>query len=158
MLCEKILGKLEEMDVKGRRVEYVEIEWHEAFKKIHRKTSDQGTDVGIRMDDSVLARGLFQGDVIYADEEVVVAVSTPPCEVIEISLTPGHDMMAAKVCYEIGNRHAPLFWGENGTYITIYDEPMMAMVTKIHGVRAEKKLMKLDFDKRISAAIHNHHH
>lgn len=64
MLCEKILGKLEEMDVKGRRVEYVEIEWHEAFKKIHRKTSDQGTDVGIRMDDSVLARGLFQGDVI----------------------------------------------------------------------------------------------
>ena len=158
MLCEKILGKLEEMDVKGRRVEYVEIEWHEAFKKIHRKTSDQGTDVGIRMDDSVLTRGLFQGDVIYADEEVVVAVSTPPCEVIEISLTPGHDMMAAKVCYEIGNRHAPLFWGENGTYITIYDEPMMAMVSKIHGVRAEKKLMKLDFDKRISAAIHNHHH
>ena len=158
MLCEKILGKLEEMDVKGRRVEYVEIEWHEAFKKIHRKTSDQGTDVGIRMDDSVLTRGLFQGEVIYADEEVVVAVSTPPCEVIEISLTPGHDMMAAKVCYEIGNRHAPLFWGENGTYITIYDEPMMAMVSKIHGVRAEKKLMKLDFDKRISAAIHNHHH
>ena len=158
MLCEKILGKVDEMDVKGRRVEYVEIEWHEAFKKIHRKTSDQGTDVGIRMDDSVLARGLFQGDVIYADEEVVVAVSTPPCEVIEISLTEGHEMMAAKVCYEIGNRHAPLFWGENGTYITIYDEPMMAMVSKIHGVRAEKKLMKLDFDKRISAAIHNHHH
>lgn len=158
MLCEKILGKLEEMDVFGRRVEYVDIEWHEAFKKIHRKNTDQGTDVGIRMDDSVLSRGLFQGDVIYADEEVVVAVNTPPCDVIEISLTPGHDMMAAKVCYEIGNRHAPLFWGENDTYITIYDEPMMAMVTKIHGVRAEKKLMKLDFDKRISAAIHNHHH
>jgi urease accessory protein len=34
----------------------------------------------------------------------------------------------------------------------------MAMVSKIHGVRAEKKLAKLDFDKRISAAIHNHHH
>ena len=158
MLCEKVLGKLEEMDAAGRRIEYVDIEWHEAFKKIHRKTSDQGTDVGIRMDDSVLSRGLFQGDVIYADEEVIVAVNTPPCEVIEISLTEGHEMMAAKVCYEIGNRHAPLFWGENGTYITIYDEPMMAMVTKIHGVRAEKKLAKLDFGKRISAAIHNHHH
>lgn len=158
MLCEQILGKLEEMDVSGRRIEYVEIQWHEAFKKIHRKSTDQGREVGIRMDDSVLSRGLFQGDVIYADEEVVIAVSTPPCEVIEISLTEGHEMMAAKVCYEIGNRHAPLFWGENGTYITIYDEPMMAMVSKIHGVCAEKKLAKLDFDKRISAAIHNHHH
>ena len=158
MLCEQILGKLEEMDVSGRRVEYVEIQWHEAFKKIHRKITDQGREVGIRMDDSVLSRGLFQGDVIYADEEVVIAVSTPPCEVIEISLSEGHEMMAAKVCYEIGNRHAPLFWGENGTYITIYDEPMMTMVSKIHGVHAEKKMAKLDFDKRISAAIHNHHH
>ena len=37
MLCEKVLGKLEEMDAAGRRVEYVDIEWHEAFKKIHRK-------------------------------------------------------------------------------------------------------------------------
>ena len=158
MLCEKVLGKLEEMDAAGRRVEYVDIEWHEAFKKIHRKNTDQGTDVGIRMDDTVLSRGLFQGDVIYADDEVIIVVNTPPCEVIEISLTEGHHMMAAKVCYEIGNRHAPLFWGEKGTFITIYDEPMMAMVTKIHGVHAEKKLAKLDFDKRISAAIHNHHH
>ena len=41
MLCEQILGKLEEMDVSGRRVEYVEIQWHEAFKKIHRKITDQ---------------------------------------------------------------------------------------------------------------------
>lgn len=158
MLCEQVLGKLEEMDVSGRRVEYVDIEWHEAFKKIHRKTTDQGTDVGIRMDDSVLTKGLFQGDVIFADEEVVVVVNTPPCEVIEISLTPGHEKYAAKVCYEIGNRHAPLFWGEDGKYITIFDEPMMAMLSKIHGVHAEKKMAKLDFDQRISAAIHNHHH
>ena len=158
MLCEQVLGKFEEMDVEGRRVEYVDIEWHEAFKKIHRKVTDQGTDCGIRMDDSVLTKGLFQGDVIYMDEEVVVVVNTPPCEVIEVSLTPGHEKYAAKVCYEIGNRHATLFWREDGKFITIYDEPMMVMLQKIHGVVAEKKLAKLDFDQRISAAIHNHHH
>ena len=37
MLCEKILGKLKDFDLTGKTVEYVDIEWHEAFKKIHRK-------------------------------------------------------------------------------------------------------------------------
>ena len=110
------------------------------------------------MDDSILSRGLFQGDVIYQDETVIVAVNTPPCEIIEIALAPGHEKMAAKVCYEIGNRHAPLFWGEKDTFITIYNEPMLVMLSKIHGVTAEKKIAKLDFDRRISASLHNHHH
>ena len=116
MLCEKILGKLKDFDLTGKTVEYVDIEWHEAFKRIHRKTTDSGREVGIRLDDSVLTRGLFQGDVIYADENLVIAVNTPPCEVIEVSLEPGHEKYVAKVCYEIGNRHAPLFWGDQEPY------------------------------------------
>lgn len=158
MICDKVFGKLADVDCSGKKVEYVDIEWHEAFKKIHKKVTDQGTEIGIRMDDSILTRGLFQDDVIYMDEQLVIAVNTPPCEIIRVSLTDGHERMAAKVCYEIGNRHAPLFWGDNDTFITIYNEPMMAMLSKIHGVCAVKEVAKLDFDKRISASIHNHHH
>ena len=106
-----------------------------------------------------LAVLLFQDDVIYDADGVVIVVNTPPCEVIEVSLAPGHEKYVAKVCYEIGNRHAPLFWGDKeNTFITIYNEPMMAMLEKLHGVKAEKTVRKLDFDRRISAAIHNHHH
>ena len=80
MLCEQVLGKLHDFDTTGKTIEYVDIEWHEAFKKIHKKTTDKGTEVGIRMDDSILARGLYQDDVIYADDEKLVVVNTPPCE------------------------------------------------------------------------------
>ena len=69
MLCEQVLGKLHDFDTTGKTIEYVDIEWHEAFKKIHKKTTDKGTEVGIRMDDSILARGLYQDDVIYADDK-----------------------------------------------------------------------------------------
>ena len=65
MVCEKVIGKLKDVDITGKTVEYVDIEWHEAFKKIHRKVTGQGREVGIRMDDSILTRGLFQDDVIY---------------------------------------------------------------------------------------------
>ena len=39
MLCEQVLGKLHDFDTEGKKVEYVDIEWHEAFKKIHKKTT-----------------------------------------------------------------------------------------------------------------------
>ncbi len=159
MICEKLIGALDTLDVSGRRVEYVDIEWHEAFKKLHKKTTDKGTEVGIRMEDWVLSRGLYEGDVIYEDAELVIAVHTPPCEVIVISVEPGHGASAAKVCYEIGNRHAPLFLGDDAhSFITVYNEPMFHMLTKIHGVRAVKELRRLDFDRRISESVHNHHH
>lgn len=159
MICEKILGTLDELDVAGKTVEYVDIEWHEAFKKIHKKTTNTGREVGIRMDDSVLTEGLYEGKVIYMDDGLVIAVHTPPCEVIRVTVKPDHRFMAAKVCYEIGNRHAPLFYGEDEyTFITPYNEPMLQMLSGLHGVEAKKEMRKLAFDKRVSASVHNHHH
>ena len=31
MVCEQILGKLSEFATSGKTIEYVDIEWHEAF-------------------------------------------------------------------------------------------------------------------------------
>ena len=42
---ENLEGTLDELNVSDRTVEYVEIEWHEAFKKIHRKKTDSGREV-----------------------------------------------------------------------------------------------------------------
>ena len=45
MLCEQILGTLSDEQFKNLKVDYVDIEWHEAFKKLHKKTSKNGVDV-----------------------------------------------------------------------------------------------------------------
>ena len=160
MICEKLLGTLDTLDVSGKSMEYVDIEWDEAFKKIHRKVTDTGREVGIRMDDSIRTRGLFEGDVIYMDDDLVISVHTPPCEVIHITVSADHAFMIPKVCYEIGNRHAPLFYGEDSyTFLTPYNEPMLLMLSKLHGVSAEKIVQKLDFARRISSGSgHGHHH
>ena len=63
MVCEKVLGKLSTFKVNGKTVDYVDIVWDDAFKKIHRKITAQGRGIGIRMDDSVLTHGLTEGDV-----------------------------------------------------------------------------------------------
>ena len=74
MVCEKVLGKLSTFNVNGKTVDYVDIDWDDAFKKIHRKITAQGRDIGIRMDDSVLTHGLTEGDVLYADDQLIIAV------------------------------------------------------------------------------------
>ena len=159
MLCEKILGRADQTDLSGRQLDYVNIEWFEAFKKIHKKVTDKGEEVGIRLDDTVLSRGLYEGDILYLDKERALVVHTPKCMVIRVKVDENHPHMAAKVCYEIGNRHAPLFYGEEeNKFITPYNEPMYLMLEKLHGVTATKEIQRLDFDRRISAAVHNHHH
>ena len=159
MLCEKILGRADQTDLSGRQLDYVNIEWFEAFKKIHKKVTDKGEEVGIRLDDTVLSRGLYEGDILYLDKERALVVHTPKCMVIRVKVDENHPHMAAMVCYEFGDRHAPLFYGEEeNTFITPYNEPMYLMLEKLHGVTATKEIQRLDFDRRISAAVHNHHH
>lgn len=159
MLCEKIEGRLDEIEVSGKTIEYVDIEWHEAFKKIHRKKTDAGREIGIRLGDSILTRGLYEGDVLYKDDDLIIAVHTPACEIIKITIDPNHAFMVAKTCYEIGNRHAPLFYGEDAySFITPYNEPMLQMLQKLHGVTVKKEIETLNFDKRISATVHHQQH
>lgn len=159
MLCERVLGTLSEMDTKGKTIDTVDIEWHEAFKKIHRKTSAGGLDVGIRMDDSILTRGLRQNDVLFVDESTVLAVNIPPCKAIQAKVRHDHPSQIAKLCYEVGNTHTTMFRGsDNFTFYIPYHEPLMEKLSKIHGVTVETVIMRFDFDKSLSSTINNHHH
>lgn len=159
MICTEILGKLKDFDTTGKKVETVAIDWEDASTKVQRRTTDADREIGLRMDDSVLVRGMYEGDVIYADDELVIVVTTPPCDVIKVRVAEDHPMQVAKVAYEIGNRHAPLFYGDDlFSFVTPYNEPMLTMLEKIHGVTAEKAVMKLDFEKRISTTVHHHTH
>lgn len=159
MICEKILGKIQDAEFAGKKVDYVDFPWDEAFKRLHRKKTRAGVDIGINLDDSVLVRGLNQDDVLAVEGDTVIAVNIEECEAIEITVAEDQLHMIAKVCYEIGNRHAPLFWGKDRrTFLTPYNEPMLILVRKIPGVEAMVVEDKFDFDNRISTSVSSHSH
>lgn len=159
MITEKILGNIKDTEFQGCSVDYVGIEWYEAFQKIHRKTTRKGRDMGMRFDDEILTRGLMPGDVIYREGDELVAVELLPCDVLVVKTDDHHPQMSHKVCYEIGNRHAALFWGEEAnSFITPYTAPLEKLLGGLHGVTVEKKQMVLPFDRKISSMVHNHTH
>lgn len=159
LLCEEILGKADEPQFQGKATDYVDIEWHEAFGKIHRKTTSGGADIGIHLGDEILTRGLRQDDVLCQEGENIIVVNIPPTDVLEIQISGERPEMAAKVCYEIGNRHAPLFHGRDAyTFLTPYNEPMLQMLNRLHGVNIAIRHRRLDFDRKISSGIGGHSH
>ena len=156
MLCENIIGSIKEDKFKDYKIDYVDIEWHDAFKKIHKKMTRNNMEIGIKLEDFILKRGLNDGDVlgIYDDTAIVVNI----LEALSLVINVEDNHMIPKVCYEIGNRHATLLYGRShNEFITIYDEPMKLMIENL-GVKVEVKKVKLDFNKKISASINNHHH
>lgn len=156
MLVEKVIGNINYEQFKNSNIDYVDIEWHEAFKKLHRKTSQSGIEVGIKLDNDILTRGLRQGDVLAINEDNVIAVNIPKDKALVVKVDDTH--LVPKVCYEIGNRHATLFEGSShNEFITIYSEPMKEMLEKI-GANATVEEIQFDFNKSISSSINAHHH
>ena len=156
MLVEKVIGNINDEQFKNSNIDYVDIEWHEAFKKLHRKTSQSGIEVGIKLDNDILTRGLRQGDVLAINEDNVIAVNSPKDKALVVKVDDTH--LVPKVCYEIGNRHATLFEGSShNEFITIYSEPMKEMLEKI-GANVTVEEIQFDFNKSISSSINAHHH
>lgn len=156
MLVEKVIGNINDEQFKDSNIDYVDIEWHEAFKKLHRKTSQSGIEVGIKLDNDILTRGLRQGDVLAIKEDNIIAVNIPKDKALVVKVDDTH--LVPKVCYEIGNRHATLFEGNShNEFITIYSEPMKEMLEKI-GANVTVEEIQFDFNKSISSSINAHHH
>ena len=156
MLVEKVIGNINDEQFKNSNIDYVDIEWHEAFKKLHRKTSQSGIEVGIKLDNDILTRGLRQGDILAINKDNVIAVNIPKDKALVVKVDNTH--LVPKVCYEIGNRHATLFEGSShNEFITIYSEPMKEMLEKI-GASVTVEEVQFDFNKSISSSINSHHH
>ena len=156
MLVEKVIGNINDEQFKNSNIDYVDIEWYEAFKKLHRKTSQSGIEVGIKLDNDILTRGLRQGDVLAIKEDNIIAVNIPKDKALVVKVDDTH--LVPKVCYEIGNRHATLFEGSShNEFITIYSEPMKEMLEKI-GANVTVEEIQFDFNKSISSSINAHHH
>ncbi|MGN1481299.1 urease accessory protein UreE [Porcipelethomonas sp.] len=146
MIAEKIYGKLGETE---KAVDYVTIDWFEREKKILRKTTSSGEDIGIKTESA-----LNEGDVIYEDENRVIAVEIAPCSLICVHVNSMQEM--GRLCFELGNRHLSLSIGEN-TVKCPFDEPTFSYLNKL-GFTAEKVFEKFNGYIECKAHAHTHSH
>jgi len=157
MIVEKALGMLGDAAYAGRTADILDVEWYNTYKRVDRKATRGGKDVGIRMDHATSHTGFTQDQVVYDDGTNLIAINILPCPCIRIKVSGGAALV--KLCYEIGNRHAPFFYGEGeGEFLTPEDGPILALVRGL-GAEAETVEAKLLPERSISSARgHSHGH
>jgi urease accessory protein len=137
MIIEQIVGNLRDVPVGDRQLDPVRIQWFEAGKRIQRRKSDGGVEVAVRF----LKEGqrLQQDDILLMDDERVVVVDIIPCEAIQV--TPGTLYEMGSACYEIGNKHLPMFI-QDDVILLPYEAPIFRWLSA-KGFKTEKVHAKL---------------
>jgi urease accessory protein len=160
MIVTGSLGDINDAGFAAATVDWLDIEWYNAHKRRARLQSRAGVEVGLDLDDDAHHNGLSQGDVIYADETGVIAVNILPASCIRVSA--GDQESLVRLCYEIGNRHAPFFFADApGEFLTPADKPILVMLQKL-GLEPVECQAQLLPARRIGSAhghgAHSHEH
>lgn len=150
MIVKEKIGNLSSFNDEGRSIDRLPLEWFETSKRIMNKRTGSGKEIVLKFLDK--APDLQQDDVIYADEHSLIVVEILSCEAIVIIPRSTYEM--AYVCYEIGNKHLPLFFEENLLLIP-FDEPTFKMLLA-SGFAVTQQKRKLLNQLRTSVAPHSH--
>lgn len=137
MTISETLGNISDAAFGLKPIDYLDLEWFEATKKIQRKKTRQGEDIAIKF----LREGqrLREGDILFEDEQKIIVVNILETEAIVIS--PFSMLEMGTVCYEIGNKHIPLFIQQDKVLLP-FEMPMYRWL-EVSGFKPEKQSVKL---------------
>lgn len=158
-IIDNILGSLDDLKANGKIttqvIDFVPLEWYESERNILRKQTQSGREIAFRL----LKEGqrLKHNDVVLITDDLVIVIDIQPCEVILLSPKTLPEM--ARACYEIGNKHAPLFL-EGDEILLPYDKPMFEWLSAA-GFSPQKANRRLSEALRANSAqghSHGYHH
>jgi urease accessory protein len=150
MILKEKLGNLQGFDATGYVVDKLPLEWYETSKRILHKQTILGKNVVLKFFKE--APGLQQDDIVFKDENCVIVVDILPCEVIVVHPATMYEMAVA--CYEIGNKHLPLFY-EGDAILIPYEAPLLKMLESC-GFELKREHRKLLHPLKTSVSPHLH--
>lgn len=150
MIIKEIIGNIENSQEEGLVIDPFELEWFETNKRILRKKSKGGTELALRF----LKEGklLKEGDILFREGNKVIVVHILPCEAIVFS--PNSLLEMGTICYEIGNKHLPLFIQDNEILVP-YEDPLFRWLT-VSGYQPRKEVKKLTNMLKSTVSPHRH--
>ncbi|SEW50520.1 urease accessory protein UreE [Chitinophaga arvensicola] len=150
MLVREIIGNTRTHTRSSKTTDLLPLEWFETTRRIQRKYTTGGREVALKFTKE--GQQLQQDDIVYQDDELAIVVDILPCDAIVIR--PRNMAEMAKVCYEIGNKHLPLFLEEEELLIPA-DEPLFRWL-QAAGYPVAKERRKLLHILRTNVQPHAH--
>jgi len=137
MLIQATIGNLLNYDTAGKTIDRLPLEWYEASKRILRKQTKAGKDISLKFLNDNPQHA--EGDILFVDETSIIAITILPCDCIVV--LPKNMFEMASVCYEIGNKHLPLFYEAESLLIPL-DMPLLRLLSA-QGYEVKEERRKL---------------
>lgn len=108
MIISKVIGKLTDLEHESHHskdaltIERLILSWDELHKRILRKTTDVGRDIGLQLESG----HLHPGDILFREGNHVIIVEVKEEAVLVIPVKNMREMGLA--AHAIGNMHAPI--------------------------------------------------
>jgi urease accessory protein len=150
MIIKEIIGNLKDFQEERLIVDPFELEWFDTNKRVLRKKSKGGTELALRFLNE--GKQLKEGDILFRNGDKVIAVQILPCEAIVFS--PNSLLEMGTICYEIGNKHLPLFIQEDEILVP-YEDPLFRWLT-VSGYQPRKEVKKLTNMLKSTVSPHRH--
>jgi urease accessory protein len=129
----------------------VSLTFHERIKGRLRITTDAGVDAGIQIDRGQV---LADGQQLKDGQGAVLEVLAKP-ELVSVA-TADSNLLFARACYHVGNRHAEVQIGNN-QLIYLHDHVMDEMLTLL-GLNVTSERLPFHPEKGAYASGHFHAH
>jgi urease accessory protein len=150
MTIQQKIGNINSTSTGNRNIDWLAFEWYETNKRILRKKTKSGTDVSLKFLNENPA--LTEGDILYEDAQTIIAVTVLSCDCIVIK--PKNMFEMASVCYEIGNKHLPLFY-ENDELLVPFELPLFRLLSA-QGYKVRQEERKLLQPLKTTVSPHEH--
>lgn len=124
MLIQEKKGNIKSYSASQKIIDSVLFEWYETNKRVQRKVTNLGKDIALKFLNE--NPSLNEGDILFEDQDSIIIVEILSCECMVIVPKNMFDM--ASVCYEIGNKHLPLFF-ENNELLVPFEKPLYKLLT-----------------------------
>lgn len=104
-------------------VDILEVEWYETSRSRMKRKTRNGLEVLINKTD----RSTFQdGDILFSSEERTIILKIKPCDCIV--LRPASLQEVGTICFEIGNKHIPIFITDQQEVCVAYDAHLFQLL------------------------------
>lgn len=149
MLVTQVLGNVQDI-AQDVPTDVVAIEWFDTRKRIARYVSSCGRDVAIHFEKPLLV-GLNHGDILAQDGDVMIVISIIPTRILTMQVHTNVEI--ARLCYEIGNYHLPLFFGDTAfVFRTPFEKTLQRVLDKLR-IKYQEELGILDSKDRLQVSM-----
>lgn len=148
MIIQQKLGNIGTINISKKNIDRVQLEWFETSKRILHKTTVGG--IAISMKFLKENQQLTEGDILFEDDHTIIVVEIKLCDAIIVKPKSMQEM--ASICYEIGNKHLPLFYYHDELLIA-FEKPLYNLLVS-SGYDVQQAFRKLIHPLKTTVSPH----